>query len=71
MLKNTFMGRVSITHFLKLEVNANQGYVLMQFLFTVPTTWVRLVLLVNRYTSHKRTNSLLFLISKREKQFAF
>ena len=48
-----------------------QGYDLIQFLFTVPKTWLRLVLSVNRYPSNKRTNSLLFVISKCEKQLAF
>ena len=69
--KHVYGESILVTHFLKLQVNANQGLILILFLFTVPTTSVRLVLSENRKPSNERTHSLLFLISNRKKQFAF
>ena len=41
MLKNTWES-ISVTHFLKLKVYANHSCILILFLFTVSTTYLRL-----------------------------
>ena len=46
--KTPYGESIRVTHLLKLYVNVNQGLILIIFLFTVLTTWVRLALSESR-----------------------